>query len=163
MTSNRSVQHDIPQALFERPASAAVARFFGARNLLRGHVTGGQLALGTTRIDAAGPDGPACFAVRPERVRLDPNGPLRQKVVAASYAGTHVRLELRGQGLALEAHVPAATAPPVGEMVGVALHRDDLWRLPDAAAPAPTERGPGPAERDAAGSADIPAGPGAPR
>jgi ABC-type Fe3+/spermidine/putrescine transport system ATPase subunit len=155
------VQHDTPQALFERPASAAVARFFGTRNLLRGHVTGGRLALGTARIDVAGPDGPACFAVRPERVRLDPDGPLRLQVAAASYAGTHVRLELHGQGLALEAHVPAATAPPVGEMVGVALHRDDLWRLPDAA-PAPTERGPEPTERDAAGSADIPAGPGAP-
>jgi ABC-type Fe3+/spermidine/putrescine transport system ATPase subunit len=135
------VQHDTPQALFERPASAAVARFFGTRNLLRGHVTGGQLALGTARIDVPGPDGQAAFAIRPERVRLDPDGPLRLAVAAASYAGTHVRLELRGQALALEAHVPPATAPRVGEVVGVALQRDDLWRLPEPSSPEPAERG----------------------
>lgn len=157
------VQHDTPQALFERPTSAAVARFFGARNLLRGHVSGGRLPLGGARVDVPGPDGQACFAVRPERLRLDSDSPLRLGVVTASYAGTHVRLELRGHGVALEAHVPAAAAPRVGEVVGVSLHPDDLWRLPDASQPEPAEHGPEPAERDAAGSADIPAEPGPPR
>jgi ABC-type Fe3+/spermidine/putrescine transport system ATPase subunit len=157
------VQHGTPQALFERPASAAVARFFGTRNLLRGHVHSGQLVLGAGWIDVPGPDGQATFAVRPERVRLDPGSPLRLQVAAASYAGTHVRLQLRGHGVALEAHVPAAAAPRVGEVAGVTLHRDDLWRLPDASDPEPAERGPEPAERDAAGSADIPAEPGPPR
>jgi ABC-type Fe3+/spermidine/putrescine transport system ATPase subunit len=150
------VQHDTPQALFERPANPAVARFFGTRNLLRGHVNAGRLALGAARIDAPGPDGQATLAIRPERVRLDPDGPLRVVVAAASYAGTHVRLELRGHGLALEAHVPPAAAPRVGEVVGATLHRDDLWRLPDAGEPEPAERG-------ASVSADIPAERGIPR
>jgi hypothetical protein len=61
---------------------------------------------------------------------MDPGSPLRLQVAAASYAGTHVRLELRGDGLALDAHVPPATAPRVGELLGVTLPRDDLWRLP---------------------------------
>jgi thiamine transport system ATP-binding protein len=151
------VQHDTPQALFERPASAAVARFFGTRNLLRGHVSDGRLALGAARIDAPGPNGEATLAIRPERVRLDPDSPLRLTMVAASYAGTHVRLELRGQGLALEAHVPAATAPRVGEVVGVTLHRDDLWRLPDAGGPEPAEPEPEPTEHRASDAADVPA------
>jgi ABC-type Fe3+/spermidine/putrescine transport system ATPase subunit len=150
------VQHDTPQALFERPASAAVARFFGTRNLLRGHVNAGRLALGTARIDAPGPDGEATLAIRPERVRLGPDGPLRLTVVTASYAGTHVRLELRGQGLALEAHVPPAAAPRAGEVVGVTLHRDDLWRLPDAGGPEPAEREPEPTEHRASDAADAP-------
>jgi ABC-type Fe3+/spermidine/putrescine transport system ATPase subunit len=127
------VQHGTPQALFERPASTAVARFFGTRNLLTGRVTGGRLDLGAVSIQAPGPDGQATVAIRPERVRLDEHGPLRLTVTAASYTGTHVRLELRGQGLALEADVPPARAPRVGEVVGVALPRDDLWRLPDTA------------------------------
>jgi ABC-type Fe3+/spermidine/putrescine transport system ATPase subunit len=126
------VQHGTPQALFERPASAAVARFFGTRNLLRGRVTGGRLVLGAASISAPGPDGEATVAIRPERVRLDEHGPLRLAVAAASYVGTHVRLELRGQGLTLEADVPPARAPRVGEVVGVALPYEDLWRLPAA-------------------------------
>jgi ABC-type Fe3+/spermidine/putrescine transport system ATPase subunit len=151
------VQHDTPQALFDRPATAAVARFFGTRNLLRGHVRGGRLSLDAGWIDAPGPDGEATLAIRPERVRLDPDGPLRLTVVSAGYAGTHVRLELRGQGLALEAHVPPAAAPRVGEVVGVALRRDDLWRLPDPSGPEPTERAPGPTKHTASDAADVPA------
>jgi hypothetical protein len=84
-------------------------------------------------------------AIRPERVRLDEDGPLRLAVAAASYTGTHVRLELRGQGLTLEAEVPPARAPRVGEVVGVALPREDLWRLPDAAGVQPRRSGDEPA------------------
>jgi ABC-type Fe3+/spermidine/putrescine transport system ATPase subunit len=140
------VQHGTPQALFERPASAAVARFFGTRNLLRGRVTGGRLVLGAASIQVPGPDGEATVAIRPERVRLDERGPLRLLVAAASYAGTHVRLELRGQGLTLEAEVPTARAPRAGEVVGVALPPADLWRLPDAAGARPPRLGDEPAE-----------------
>ncbi len=140
------VQHGTPQALFERPATAAVARFFGTRNLLSGRVTGGRLVLGSASIQVPGPDGEATVAIRPERVRLDANGPLRLAVAAASYTGTHVRLELRGQGLTLEADVPPAWAPRVGEVVGVALPSEDLWRLPTAAGAWPPRHGDQPAE-----------------
>jgi ABC-type Fe3+/spermidine/putrescine transport system ATPase subunit len=127
------VQHGTPQTLFERPASMAVARFFGTRNLLHGQVSGGRLSLAGAAIQAPGPDGEASFTIRPERVRLDPTGPLRLQVAAASYAGTHVRLELRAPGLALDAHVPAATPPRVGDVVDVTLPHEDLWRLPAGA------------------------------
>jgi ABC-type Fe3+/spermidine/putrescine transport system ATPase subunit len=140
------VQHGTPQALFERPASAAVARFFGTRNLLSGRVTGGRLALGAASIQAPGPDGEATLAIRPERIRLDEHGPLRLAVAAASYTGTHVRLELRGQGLTLQADVAPARAPRVGEVVGVALPLQDLWRLSDAADTQPGPAGDEPAD-----------------
>jgi ABC-type Fe3+/spermidine/putrescine transport system ATPase subunit len=140
------IQHGTPQALFDRPASAAVARFFGTRNLLAGRVTRGQLVVGAASIPAPGPDGEATVAIRPERVRLDEHGPLRLTVTAASYAGTHVRLELRGQGLTLEAEVSPARAPRVGEVVGIVLPGEDLWRLPSGADGQPSRPGDEPAE-----------------
>jgi ABC-type Fe3+/spermidine/putrescine transport system ATPase subunit len=124
------VQHGTAQDLFERPANLPVARFFGSRNLLHGQVRGGRFGLAGASIPAPGADGEASFTIRPERVRLDPGSPLCLQVVAASYAGTHVRLELRAQGLELDAHVPPAAAPRVGDVVGVALPPEDLWRLP---------------------------------
>jgi ABC-type Fe3+/spermidine/putrescine transport system ATPase subunit len=141
------VQHGTPQALFERPASAAVARFFGTRNLLRGRVTGGRLVLGAASIQVPGPDGEATVAIRPECIRLDDHGPLRLTVATASYVGTHVRLELRGQGLTLQADVPATRAPRVGEVVGVALPLQDLWRLPDSSGAQPPRSEDQPANR----------------
>ena len=123
------VQHGAPRALFERPASMAVARFFGTRNLLHGQVTGGRLSLGGATIEVPGPDGEASFTIRPERVRLEEGSRLRLQVAATGYAGTHVRLELRAPGLTLDAHVPTATAARVGDVVGVTLPPEDLWRL----------------------------------
>jgi len=125
------VQHDRPAALFERPTTALVARFFGSPNLLRGRVAGGRLRLGDAWIDVPGPDGDAIFTIRPERVVLDQTGPLRLRVEQAAYAGSHVRLLLRAGDLALEAHVPVGAALPVGADTGVALPREHLWRFPD--------------------------------
>jgi putative spermidine/putrescine transport system ATP-binding protein len=141
------VQHGTPQALFERPASATVARFFGTRNLLRGRATGGRLVLGAASIQVPGPDGEATVAIRPECIRLDDHGPLRLTVATASYVGTHVRLELRGQGLTLQADVPATRPPRVGEVVGVALPLQDLWRLPDSSGAQPPRSEDQPANR----------------
>ncbi|MEP6953350.1 MAG: ABC transporter ATP-binding protein, partial [Solirubrobacteraceae bacterium] len=67
MLEGRIVQHDEPRALFERPVSAAVARFFGVANLIAGE--GGTLA------------------VRPEHVRLDSGAGMPGTVLEAHYAG----------------------------------------------------------------------------
>ena len=72
MLEGRIVQHDEPRALFERPVSAAVARFFGVANLLRGTVRGGRLAWGGGELavpvgDGAGDAGDPARARRPRR------------------------------------------------------------------------------------------------
>lgn len=103
-----------PSELFERPRSAAVARFLGAKNLVQ------------SRDGQAG----SLLAIRPERVRLDPAAALRLQVTASTYQGTHRRLCLRGGELELEAHVPTEHNPPVGDWVGVALPHDNLWVMP---------------------------------
>jgi ABC-type Fe3+/spermidine/putrescine transport system ATPase subunit len=125
------LQHDQPRALFERPASLAVARFFGAHNLLAGPVAGGLIDLGEARAPAPGPDGPATLVIRPEDIRLGPGGPLRMRVTESVYAGTHVRLTLRAGELTLTAHAPAAEAPAAGAILAVDLPPDRLWRIPD--------------------------------
>ncbi len=119
MLEGRIVQHDEPRAMFERPASGAVARFFGASNLLR-----------------RGPGAGVC-AIRPEHVVVGA-GPLRATVLEATYRGTVVRLLLDWEGQRLEALVDPAGAPSAGWTVAVALPEEHCWRLPEAdVAPAP--------------------------
>ncbi|MBS1885684.1 MAG: ABC transporter ATP-binding protein [Actinobacteria bacterium] len=131
MLEGRIVQEDEPAALFQRPASPVVARFFGSANVLRGQVRDGRMSLGGVEVPVPGPDGEACVTIRPERVRLDPAGPLELRVGEAAYTGTWVRLRLRGEGLGLEAMVPPSQAPAAGELVGVALPLEEIWRIPD--------------------------------
>ena len=128
------VQQDDPHELFERPHSAAVARFFGAANLLRGTVRDGLLHLDQdTALPVDGPDGPACYVIRPEALAVAPDGPLGATVLEATYAGTFVRLALRRGDQRLEAHVPPGLAVAPGEIVALDAPRERLWRLSEDA------------------------------
>ena len=116
MLDGRLVQHDVPRAFYDRPASLAVARFFGGRNELPAFVSGGLVssALGQWRTEVR--DGPAVVSVRPEAVLLVENG-LPASVRAARYLGTHVSLELTlDDGSTLQ-----VSAPP-GQVVPPAVH-----------------------------------------
>jgi ABC-type Fe3+/spermidine/putrescine transport system ATPase subunit len=129
MLEGRIVQHDTPRVLFERPATAAAARFFGMTNLLRGTVKDGLLDVGDARIPVPGPDGPGMIAIRPERVALKDDSVLQATVTESTYAGTHVRLALRRGPLTLHAIVDVADAPPVGAEIGVDLPTPRMHRL----------------------------------
>ena len=131
MLEGRIVQQADPREVFERPASAAVARFFGAANILRGTVREGQLELdGGGSLPVAGPDGPAAFVIRPEAMAIEPDAAFRAEVTETSYAGTYVRLGLRRGEQRLVMHVPPGTRIAAGTEVGLDLPRDRLWRLP---------------------------------
>ena len=146
MLEGRIIQHAPPRELFERPSSAAVARFFGIPNLLRGDVRDGRLRIGQLALPAPGDDGPATFAIRPEAIAIDDHAAYRATVVDAVYAGSHVRLSLRRDDQRLEAHVAPDGAPQVGEEVGVAFPFERLWRLSgeDRDAGVVADREPGP-------------------
>jgi hypothetical protein len=131
MLEGRIIQHDEPQTLFERPASPAVARFFGAANLLRGYVIDGLLRVGDVEVPVQGADGEAAFVIRPERLLIDERSPLRAEVREAAYMGSYVRLLLHRGALVLEAHVASDEVPPVGAVVGVKLPGDCLWQPSD--------------------------------
>lgn len=112
MLEGRIVQHDEPRALFERPVSAAVARFFGVANLIA--------------------DGSGTLAIRPEHVRIEAAGERRAVVVESVYSGSHVRLVLDADGQRIEALVSPADAPAAGAEVSVEFPPEQLWRLPEA-------------------------------
>ncbi|MGH2724981.1 MAG: ABC transporter ATP-binding protein [Actinomycetota bacterium] len=142
MLEGRIVQHDPPEELFERPASPAVARFFGSRNVFGGSVRSGRLRLAGKWVEVPGPDGSGTFTIRPELVRFEQGAALRLRVEEARYAGTHTRVALRGRDLRLEAHVVDGSAPVPGTEVGVVLPRDRIWRFPEPAAPLDAEATP---------------------
>jgi ABC-type Fe3+/spermidine/putrescine transport system ATPase subunit len=134
MLEGRIVQQDHPRELFERPRSAAVARFFGAANILRGNVLRGLLHLPDgAAIAADGPDGPAAYVIRPEALEISHDGPLRALVTEAVYAGTFVRVSLRRGDQRLEVHVQPGTHLAPGDEVGVRTPVERLWRLPENA------------------------------
>ena len=134
MLEGRVIQHAPAKQLFERPASAAVARFFGMSNLLRGEVRDGRLDVAGAEVPVPGPDGPATFAIRPEHVELAPEAAVMATVAEAVYAGTHVRLSLTAGDHRIEVHTTAEGLPSAGAQVGVELPLGRLWRLPATAA-----------------------------
>ena len=141
MLEGRIVQHDEPRALFERPVSAAVARFFGVANLLRGTVRDGRLAWGGGELavpvgDGAGDAGDPARARRPRRR-------------GRGCAGGWSRPSTRGRrssscstatGSAWRRRCRRAAAPAAGDVVGLDLPLEHLWPLPEVTAPAAPAR-----------------------
>ena len=112
MIGGRIEQQDEPVALFERPASIAVARFFGTRNLIDLH---------------AGDAG--TWAIRPEKIVLG-SGEHEGLVVEVSYRGSYARVLIEWSGQRIEAHSHASSPPPVGETIRFDLPAEALWRIP---------------------------------
>lgn len=133
MIEGRIVQEATPQELFTRPASAVVARFVGASNILRGTVTAGRLQAAGTVLPVVASDGPATAVIRPERLHIAAEGPLRGRCVAASFQGTHRRLIVDCAGTRIEAHVDPDAAVDAGDHVGLGVAARHIWVLPNHA------------------------------
>jgi ABC-type Fe3+/spermidine/putrescine transport system ATPase subunit len=139
MIEGRIVQRDTPRALFLRPSTPAVARFFGARNLLAGEVRAGALRTEAGPLPAPGPDGPARVSVRAESVALGAEGSLRMTVREVAFVGSGLRVRLARGAMRLEARVAPDPAPVVGEEVGVSVPPEAVWRFPDEAVRTPDD------------------------
>jgi putative spermidine/putrescine transport system ATP-binding protein len=141
MIEGRIVQEATPQELFTRPASAVVARFFGATNVLSGTVTAGRLETAGTALRVDAPDGPATVVIRPERLHVAADGPLHGRCVAASFQGTQRRLIVDCSGTRIEAHVDPDVPVEVGDHIGLGVAARHLWVLPEPAGrPADADR-----------------------
>jgi ABC-type Fe3+/spermidine/putrescine transport system ATPase subunit len=137
LLDGRLAQHAPPQDFYNRPATEAVARFFGGVNFLHGSVRGGAFhsTLGSLDIpsDVADRDGQQLLTIRPEAIRLGagPNSRVA-RVLAISFLGTQTRIDLSVNGVALH----ALTSPDqgrslaVGEDITVSLPSEALWVLP---------------------------------
>jgi ABC-type Fe3+/spermidine/putrescine transport system ATPase subunit len=132
-----------PSAFYERPASAAVARFFGAVNFLPGTRAGHLVhtALGCFHVASlAQSEGPVTLTIRPENVRLccSDQAPEENSIAGVvnrrAYAGTHTRLKVEAAGQRLEVVADASQGSRFADGDPVCLHfpPERLWLLPAA-------------------------------
>lgn len=135
LLDGRIAQHDRPETFYRRPATEAVARFFGGVNFIPGSVSDGlfQSALGPLILPEAVPEGARILTIRPEALRLGPGENSREaRVTALTFLGTQTRVELEVAGIALH----ALTAPDAarllqpGDRITIALPPEALWLLP---------------------------------
>ncbi len=144
-------QYDTPPGLYERPATAAVARFFGMTNLLpirQQSAVGGRqentvyTPLGALHIPDAfhaalgTPHAAFLVGIRPEHVRMDGDatGPntVRGWVMARTYLGQQQQIVLHcgPENTPLVALAPAHLPVAVGDMLPVSLPPERLHLLP---------------------------------
>jgi len=111
------LQAGAPAELVERPQSIHVARFFGwpAVNELPATIENRRVRIeGMTIAEARLPDGPVLAAVRPENVRLSPEGRIGARVLDTEKVGREIVALLETPVGALRAVRPAdADAPGV--------------------------------------------------
>jgi tungstate transport system ATP-binding protein len=138
MLAGHLVQLDVPETVFGRPASPAVARLVGVENVLPGRIAGAEDGLltvdtGAWRLQAPGelPVGRAVLAcLRPEDVVVRPStaGPAREsalnhaagRVAELAPVGTQVRVRVEGDA-SLVALVTRRSAQELELAVGSAV------------------------------------------
>jgi ABC-type Fe3+/spermidine/putrescine transport system ATPase subunit len=111
-----------PREIYAHPATAYTAQFIGQTNLLRGEIRRGIATCGTLRWPLEEEDGPVVFSLRPETIRLSPDGKrqvnevkFRATVRQQIYGGASELLEVDcGAGQLLRVRLPAC-GPLTGE------------------------------------------------
>jgi spermidine/putrescine ABC transporter ATP-binding subunit len=111
-----------PREIYARPATAYTAQFIGQTNLLRGEIRRSIATCGVLRWPLEESDGPAVFSLRPETIRLCPDGKrqvkevkFRASVRQQIYSGASELLEVDcGADQLLRVRLPAC-GPITGE------------------------------------------------
>ncbi|MFE7239950.1 ABC transporter ATP-binding protein [Streptomyces sp. NPDC057582] len=134
MRDGRIAQAGTPLEVWQRPASAFVARFLGFDNVVDATVTGAAAgtAWGKVPVPDGSPQGPCALLVRPAGVRLgSPESGLRCTVGARTFRGNHVAVTLHPEsGPVLEAECPLRDTPQEGAHVGVTFDASETVVLP---------------------------------
>jgi ABC-type Fe3+/spermidine/putrescine transport system ATPase subunit len=136
LLDGRLVQEATPWEIYRRPASVAVARFFGGVNFLPGRADGAgfHCALGCLPLPADAAHGPGILTIRPEAIGLGAAPSARSaQVIATSFLGTQAKVTLRIGEVMLEALTAPDALPGLspGAEVFACLPTDALWVLPD--------------------------------
>jgi ABC-type Fe3+/spermidine/putrescine transport system ATPase subunit len=145
MDAGKVVQVGHGREIYDRPATEFVAAFLGDPVLLVGEVTSvdgrrlfatGSLLL---QVDAGAPDGPATLLLRPERLRLLPDGApslfdntLPGEVVFAAFDGTGVFVQVELESFTLSVHTTMRDTLEVaiGDRVQVAWNAGEAAVIP---------------------------------
>jgi thiamine transport system ATP-binding protein len=126
-----------PESLWRSPPSAFTARFLGFRNVIeatcRDRVA--ETPWGPIALAAVAAPGSATIVIRPEALRLVPDGTLRGRVSERRFRGDHVELGVEitdaGPGappLTLQAR--GASVPALGDLVAVAVDASGVVAIP---------------------------------
>ncbi|MFE7953097.1 ABC transporter ATP-binding protein [Streptomyces sp. NPDC057426] len=130
MRDGRIAQSGTPLEVWQRPASAFVARFLGFDNVVPGTVSGAaaDTVWGKVPVPDGSPEGLWQILVRPGGVRLvAPADGLACTVETRTFRGTHVAVLLRpAEGPHLEAECTLHGAPEVGAEVGVTFAAEEV-------------------------------------
>ncbi|MGW6896286.1 ABC transporter ATP-binding protein [Streptomyces sp. NBC_00624] len=137
MRDGRIAQVGTPLEVWQRPASAFVARFLGFDNVVDATVTGAAAATtwGRVPVPDGAPQGPCALLVRPAGVRIgDPADGLPCTVGARTFRGNHVAVTLHpDSGPLLEAECSLRDTPQEGAKVGVTFDASETVVLPAVA------------------------------
>jgi putative spermidine/putrescine transport system ATP-binding protein len=135
LLDGRLAQIGPPETFYQRPATQAVARFFGGVNFLPGTARTGlfDCALGPLHLPPGCPDGPGLLTFRPEALRFAPGPNLRTaRIEAVTFLGTQTRIDLSVAGTGLQALVSPDTARALtrGTDITISVPPEALWVLP---------------------------------
>ncbi|MGH3436989.1 MAG: ATP-binding cassette domain-containing protein [Sciscionella sp.] len=141
LESGRVAQAGPQRQVFAHPVDPAVARLLGVRNLRTGAVRGAELADGGLRVAIGQPAvGQVSWCIRPEDVRLVPDGQLAS-VVDVMHLGALAELLVDAGGAELAVVLPSAEAPAVGARVQLELPPEAITVWPAPAPMRATEAG----------------------
>lgn len=127
MKAGRLEQIAAPEELYVRPSSQFVAEFVGLTNRLHARVSNGTArvtGLAVPTLEGSLTEGEGQALVRPEAVRVDPNGEPNGVVAAASFLGAISRVTVKlDDGVSIVSQVPRTMAPSVrlGDRVAVTI------------------------------------------
>ena len=132
MLDGRLLQVDEPANFYRRPASAEVARFFGARNFVPGRMTDGrfQSAIGSFQTASAMSDG-SMLTIRQEAIEVGP-GPnaFSARVRRSMYLGTLLRVWVETAAGDIEFTAPPGAQYTDGADVTLRFPPEHIWVLP---------------------------------
>lgn len=129
MREGKIVRGGTPQAIFEDPQTAFVARFLGLDNIVTGDRNEGGMVTTPVglRFTSPGPAGPVQVLLRNEGVSVAPAGTanaLEATLVSRLFQGAEVRVQLASAAGPLEFALPAgATLPRDGERLTLLVPR----------------------------------------
>ncbi len=131
-------QFDYPQTFYNRPRTAAVARFFGGRNFIAGECRSGcffaadfpPLQLSSQLIPSSA-SAVRHLTIRPEHIELaqkpDQTNTVSATVAATLYRGTHTQITLTVGTTRLEMTTTSPEHLQPGDSLNIHLPPDKLW------------------------------------
>jgi spermidine/putrescine transport system ATP-binding protein len=136
MNAGRIEQVGAPEALYNDPQTPFVARFIGEQNEIPGKITAiadGKAMLETPlgklsgRLNGGAVIGEAAMLmIRPERLAVDPSGPIEARVTRRDLEGPYFIIHCECAGIALALHVANDGAiPQPGEVIRLTIDPAD--------------------------------------